>query len=67
MTGYHIKKVVTEVDEAYCLCDPEGNVVPHQISTSLESEGGCLPQLVVTFVAGSNGLPVIGDDANDRS
>ena len=62
MSRYHIKRVVSEREEAYCLCDPNGNIVPHQVKTSLSSEGGCIPHFVVTFEAGTIGLPVVGDE-----
>lgn len=61
MTGYHIRRVDSGSDETYCLCDLDGNAVPHQITTTLTSSASKLPTFTVEFQAGEFGLQVIDE------
>jgi len=60
MDRYHIRHI-TGTDDAYVLCDPDGNPVPRQVRTSLTSQAGTLPTFTVEFEAGENGLQVVDD------
>lgn len=60
MDRYYIRHI-TEGEDAYALCDPDGNPVPGQVRTSLTSQAGALPTFTVEFEAGESGLQVIDD------
>lgn len=55
---YHIRRITTG-DDAFALCDPEGNPVPNQVRTSLTSQAGGLPIFTVEFEASKTGLQVV--------
>lgn len=61
MPDYHIRRVNTGSEEVYCLCDPEGNVVPCQLTTSLTSSADQVPVFTIEFAAGELGLQVIDE------
>lgn len=61
MADYFIRHV-SENDDAYVLCDPEGNTVPHQVRTTLVSRSQDLPRFIVEFDASAmGGLQVIDE------
>lgn len=58
---YYIEHWTEGAEDAYVLCDPDGNVVPHQCRTTLVSSAGTLPRFIIEFEAGSQGLQVIDE------
>lgn len=62
LKGYSIKHIG---EDAYVLVDSQGNVVPHQLETSLKSSAHKPPTFTVVFQAGRAGLRV--DDKGDDS
>lgn len=65
MDRYHIRHV-NVADDAYVLCDPEGNPLPSQLRTTLVSQAGTTPTFIVEFEAGEQGLQVI-DERRERA
>lgn len=58
---YYIKRVRTPGGDGYALVDEAGEMVPHQVETTLKTVADALPEFTVTFRAGQAGLQVIDE------
>ncbi len=60
--SYHIRRKKSPGGDAYCLVDDAGDILPHQLTTTLTSSVNERPEFTVTFYAGKNGLRVVDED-----
>ena len=61
MKLYIKRKSVPVGVDAYCLVDEAGEILPHQVDTTLHSSPDAMPTFTVTFRAGDGHLQVIDE------